>query len=251
MVERPFDLMALSLQSHALLSQNARVNGMVLGSDETSHLPTADKRLSRGTMDTLIEGAYRQLFFHTFKADRNGALESQLRSGQITVKEFVKGLVLSDRFLGGVYGCNGNKQVARHLVERVLGRQIHGEAEAIAWSIVIGQQGVAAMVDQLLASEEYASNFGEDTVPFQRQRVLPGRRLGNQPLNITLPRYGAYHRQVLASFPPSQSGGFRASGSLPPKTVQKIWYGLILVGGFEVVRVLTSIVAAMLSTGAN
>lgn len=243
--------MALSLQSHALLSQNARVNGMVLGSDETSHLPTADKRLSRGTMDTLIEGAYRQLFFHTFKADRNGALESQLRSGQITVKEFVKGLVLSDRFLGGVYGCNGNKQVARHLVERVLGRQIHGEAEAIAWSIVIGQQGVAAMVDQLLASEEYASNFGEDTVPFQRQRVLPGRRLGNQPLNITLPRYGAYHRQVLASFPPSQSGGFRASGSLPPKTVQKIWYGLILVGGFEVVRVLTSIVAAMLSTGAN
>ena len=251
MVERPFDVMALSLQSHALLSQNARVNGMVLGSDETSHLPTADKRLSRGTMDTLIEGAYRQLFFHTFKADRNGALESQLRSGQITVKEFVKGLVLSDRFLGGVYGCNGNKQVARHLVERVLGRQIHGEAEAIAWSIVIGQQGVAAMVDQLLASEEYASNFGEDTVPFQRQRVLPGRRLGNQPLNITLPRYGAYHRQVLASFPPSQSGGFRASGSLPPKTVQKIWYGLILVGGFEVVRVLTSIVAAMLSTGAN
>ena len=88
-------------------------------------------------------------------------------------------------------------------------------------------------------------------MPFQRQRVLPGRRLGNQPLNITLPRYGAYHRQVLASFPPSQSGGFRTSGSLPPKTVQKIWYGLILVGGFEVVRVLTSIVAAMLSTGAN
>lgn len=243
--------MALTLQSHALLSQNARVNGMVLGSDETSHLPTADKRLSRSTMDTLIEGAYRQLFFHTFKADRNVTLESQLRSGQITVKEFVKGLVLSERFLGGVYGCNGNKEVARHLVERVLGRQIHGEAEAIAWSIVIGEQGVGAMVDQLLSSEEYNSNFGDDTVPYQRQRVLPGRRLGNKPLNLTLPRYGDYHRQVLASFPPSQSGGFRVSGSLPPATVQKIWYGLILVGGFEVLRVFTSIVGAMLATGGN
>ena len=33
--------MALTLQSHALLSQNARVNGMVLGSDESTHLPTA------------------------------------------------------------------------------------------------------------------------------------------------------------------------------------------------------------------
>jgi phycobilisome rod-core linker protein len=243
--------MALTLQSHALLSQNARVNGMVLGSDETSHLPTAEKRLSRSTMDTLIEGAYRQLFFHTFKADRNLTLESQLRSGQITVKEFVKGLVLSERFLGGVYGCNGNKEVARHLVERVLGRQIHGEAEAIAWSIVIGEQGVGAMVDQLLSSEEYNSNFGDDTVPYQRQRVLPGRRLGNKPVNLTLPRYGDYHRQVLASFPPSQSGGFRVSGSLPPATVQKIWYGLILVGGFEVLRVLGSIVGAMLATGSN
>ena len=243
--------MALTLQSHPLLSQNARVNGMGLGSDETTHLPTAEKRLSRGTMDTLIEGAYRQLFFHTFKADRNLTLESQLRNGQITVKEFVKGLVLSERFLGGVYGCNGNKEVARHLVERVLGRQIHGEAEAIAWSIVIGEQGVGAMVDQLLGSEEYNSNFGDDTVPFQRQRVLPGRRLGNKPLNLTLPRYGDYHRQVLASFPPSQSGGFRVSGSLPPATVQKIWYGLILVGGFEVLRVFTSIVGAMLATGGN
>jgi phycobilisome rod-core linker protein len=243
--------MALALQSHALRSQNARVNGMVVGSDETTHLPTAEKRLSRGTMDTLIEGAYRQLFFHTFKADRNLTLESQLRGGQITVKEFVKGLVLSERFLGGVYGCNGNKEVARHLVERVLGRQIHGDAEAIAWSIVIGEQGVGAMVDQLLASEEYNSNFGDDTVPFQRQRVLPGRRLGNKPVNLTLPRYGDYHRQVLASFPPSQSGGFRVSGSLPPATVQKIWYGLILVGGFEVLRVFTSIVGAMLATGGN
>ncbi|MCX5944926.1 MAG: phycobilisome rod-core linker polypeptide [Cyanobacteria bacterium] len=243
--------MALRLQSHPLLSQNARVNGMGLGSDETSHLPTAEKRLSRSTMDTLIEGAYRQLFFHTFKADRNLTLESQLRSGQITVKEFVRGLVLSGRFLDGVYSCNGNKQVARQLIERVLGRQIHGEAEAIAWSIVIGEQGVATMVDQLLASHEYSSNFGSDTVPFQRQRVLPGRRLGNQPLNITLPRYGDHHRQVIASFPPSQSGGFQVSGSLPPARVQKLWYGLILVGGFEVLRVVISIVGAMLATGSN
>ena len=83
----------------------------------------------------------------------------------------------------------------------------------------------------------------------KRQRMLPGRRLGNQPLNITLPRYGNYHRDVLASFPPSQSGGFRVSGSLPPEAAQKIWYGLILVGGFELVRVIGTIAAAMLATG--
>ena len=141
--------------------------------------------------------------------------------------------------------------MARHLVERVLGRQIHGDAEAIAWSIVIGQQGVGTMVDQLMASEDYANNFGEDTVPFQRQRVLPGRRLGNQPLNITLPRYGAYHRQVLANFPPSQSGGYRPSGSLPPVAVQRIWYGLILVGGLELVRVVAGIGSAMLATASH
>ena len=35
---------------------------------------------------TVIEGAYRQIYFHAFKSDRDVNLESQLRDGQITVE---------------------------------------------------------------------------------------------------------------------------------------------------------------------
>lgn len=255
--------MALGLHNHSLVSQNARVEGFFPGGDETSHLPSGATALDDSEKDALIEGAYRQLFFHTLKVDRNRILESQLRSSQISVREFVRGLALSPRFLDGVYSYNGNKQVARHLVERLLGRQIHGEAEAIAWSIVIGERGVGAMVDELLSSEEYQTNFGEDSVPQQRQRVLPGRSVGTLPTNITLPRYEHYYRQVLASFPPSRGGGFQGGGQhwgarpsfinwpkgLPPENIRKIWLGLIVVGSLELLRTTSAIVTAILSTG--
>ena len=163
-----------------------------------------------------------------------------------------------------MYQCNGNKQVVRHLVERVLGRQINGEAEAISWSVLLGSKGLPAVVDMLLDSQEYLDNFGYDIVPYQRRRVLPGRDLGNRPTNITLPRYEYHHKSVIASFPPSDAAlgllGQAPQGAprpewldwpdgIPPKRIQKIWYGLIIVGGFEVLRVVGSLALAALGTG--
>ena len=40
-------------------------------------------------------------------------------------------------------------------------------------------------------------NFGYDTVPYQRRRVLPGRDLGEIPFNIKSPRYDGYYRKQL------------------------------------------------------
>jgi phycobilisome rod-core linker protein len=256
---------ALALHDHPLQSQNARVGGPLPAGDETSRLPDNGKVLDADATDALINGAYRQLFFHTLQVDRQPVLESQLRLGQISVRQFLRGLVLSPRFLDGVYACNGNKQVARHLVERLLGRRIHGEAEAIAWSIVIAEQGVAAMVDQLLDSDEYRRNFGDDRVPHQRRRVLAGRSVGDRPVNITLPRYEHHHRRVIQSFPRGD-GGYRAGGGsgginwgprpalidwpqgMPPAGVRRLWGILIVAGSVELTRVLLSTVTAMLST---
>jgi phycobilisome rod-core linker protein len=49
----------------------------------------------------------------------------------------------------------------------------------------------------LLDSQEYLDSFGYDTVPSQRNRVLPGRDLGDTPFNITSPRYDEYYRGIL------------------------------------------------------
>ena len=189
--------MAIPLLNYAPTTQNARVAPLRVGSDEDLKVVALDQGSDSGNVTTVIEAAYRQIFFHAFKSDRDVFLESQLRNGQITVRDFIRGLCLSDTFTRTFYGFNSNYKVVRHLVEKVLGRKTSGKSEEIAWSIVIATKGVAGMVDALLDSAEYLDNFGYNTVPYQRHRVLPGRELGDTPFNITSPRYDEYHRDIL------------------------------------------------------
>ena len=109
-----------------------------------------DIAMDADNLKTVIEGAYRQIYFHAFKSDRDVNLESQLRDGQITVRDFVRGLCLSDTFQRSFYGMNSNYKVVRHLVEKLLGRKTSGKSEEIAWSILIATKGVTGMVDALL-----------------------------------------------------------------------------------------------------
>ena len=188
---------AIPLLEYAPITQNSRVAALRVQSDETARANSMDIAMDRDNLVTVIESAYRQIYFHAFKSDRDVNLESQLKDGQITVRDFIRGLVLSDTFKRSFYGMNSNYKVVRHLVERLLGRKTSGKGEELSWSIVIATKGVAGMVDALLDSEEYLDNFGYDIVPYQRHRVLPGRELGDTPFNITTPRYDEYHRDQL------------------------------------------------------
>ena len=188
--------MALPLLNYAPTTQNNRVAPIRVSSDEDARAIALDIAADSSNLDTVIESAYRQIFFHAFKADREPFLESQLRNGQITVRDFIRGLCLSNTFQRSFYNLNSNYKVVRHLVEKVLGRKTHGQSEEISWSIVLATKGVKGMVDALLDSEEYLDTFGYDTVPFQRNRVLPGRELAETPFNITTPRYDEYYRGI-------------------------------------------------------
>ena len=187
---------AIPLLEYAPITQNSRVAALRVNSDETARAYSMEIAMDRDNLVTVIESAYRQIFFHAFESDRDVNLESQLKDGQITVRDFIRGLVLSDTFKRSFYGMNSNYKVVRHLVEKLLGRKSN-KSEEIAWSIVIGTKGVEGLVDVLLDSQEYLDAFGYDTVPSQRNRVLPGRDLGDTPFNITSPRYDEYYRGIL------------------------------------------------------
>lgn len=189
--------MSIPLLGYAPSSQNQRVAGYVQPGDEQPKVYSTENLLSASNMDDLIEAAYRQMFFHAFAADREKFLESQLRSGQITVRDFIRGLVLSDTFKRSFYDLNSNYRFVEQCVQRVLGRDVYNEREKIAWSIVVATKGIKGFVDTLLDSEEYLENFGYDTVPYQRRRVLPGRAEGERPFNIQSPRYDEYYRAKL------------------------------------------------------
>lgn len=208
--------MALPLLNYALESQNSRVKDHGGADDDQARIFTTQQVLSDADYTTLIEAAYRQVFFHAFKCNRDPFLESQLRSSQITVRDFIRGLLLSDTFQRSFYRFNNNYQVVTQVVQRVLGRDVHGQAETIAWSIVICSKGLVGLVDALLDSQEYMDNFGYDTVPYQRRRMLPGRTLGETPFNIKSPRYESYWRGILG-FPKAVFSTDTGAKTLPSR----------------------------------
>ncbi|MGB3200982.1 MAG: phycobilisome rod-core linker polypeptide, partial [Nodosilinea sp.] len=84
--------MSLPLLNYSPSSQNQRVASYEVGGDEQPRFFSTDDLYDTSDMDALINAAYRQMFFHAFKCDRQPFLESQLRNGQITVRDFIRGL---------------------------------------------------------------------------------------------------------------------------------------------------------------
>lgn len=203
--------MAIPLLNYAPITRNARVTGYEIPGDDQPKIYSAENLLGTGEMNGLIEAAYRQIFFHAFKRDREPFLESQLRNGQITVRDFVRGLLLSETYRSSFYEKNSNYRFVEQTVQRALGRDVYGEDEKIAWSIVVATKGLRGFVDALLGSDEYLENFGDDILPYQRRRNLPGRAQGEMPFNLKSPRYDAYHRNILG-FPKAVFSGGPPAG---------------------------------------
>jgi len=240
-------------------TNNARVNNFLVANEESPRQNnTAALQRDQTATDALIAQAYRQIFFHAFKADRDPMLESQLRSGQFSTREFIRQLLRSEKFRNDFYRCNSNYQVVEQVVGRVLGRPVHGEQERIAWSIVIAEQGLPAFIDALIDSSEYLESFGEDLVPYQRSRVLAGQAVGTMPFNQQAPRYNAYWRDTMARRAPA-SGWVPEAGwprpawlaNQPTPAVQNAWRYFVATGGFLLTGLVIWTALAMLSTGAQ
>jgi phycobilisome rod-core linker protein len=190
--------MSIPLLDYAPQSQNHRVAGFEVPGDEQPRLYSTDSVLSASELDMLILAAYRQIYNEQqmLSSNRQRFLESQLRSGQITVKDFIRGLVLSDSFRRLTYESNNNYRFVEICVQRVLGRNVYGDREKLAWSIVLATKGLQAFVDGLLNGDEYMSNFGDTTVPYQRRRILP-QQIQGEVTFAHMARYGTDYRNKL------------------------------------------------------
>ena len=141
----------------------------------------------------------RASVFHRLENDREVNLESQLRNHSITVRDFMRGLFLSERFRRGYIECNNNYRLAEQVVARALGRKVYNGEEGLALSIIIAEKGFNYFVDYILNSNEYMSRFGYDIPPSEFSRLLPGRATGSIPLYQQYPRYGFDWQKKLTS----------------------------------------------------
>jgi phycobilisome rod-core linker protein len=191
--------MSLALLSYTPSSQNQRVASFEVFGDEQPRIYNAEHLRSPGEMNDLIQSAYRQVYNEQqmLSRHRQTFLESQLRSGQITVQDFIRGLVLSDSFRRLVYDCNNNYRFVQICIQRILGREVYNDREKMAWSIILATKGLQGFIAELTSSEEYLDNFGQHTVPYQRRRVLASQSIGQKPFS-QMARYDQYH---LANIP--------------------------------------------------
>jgi len=204
--------MVIPLLNYSVSSQNQRVASFEIGGDEQPRVYTTANFLSSAEIDELIKASYRLIFNEQqlLASNRQIFLESQLRNRQITVREFIRGLLLSETFRKRNYEVNNNYRFVQMCLQRVLGRDAYNQREKLSWSIILATEGLENFIDRLLSSEEYLSNFGDDTLPYQRRRILPQREVGELPF-ARMPRYDADYRTKL-----EKMGYFRAAN---PKKV--------------------------------
>ena len=217
--------MPLPLLTYPVSTQNLRVEGFEVPGDESPYRYSAQLLLSGQDFDNLVLAAYRHIFNEqqVLVSTRERFLESQLVANQITVRDFIQGLLLSDTFRRRNYECNSNYRFVQMCIQRVLGRDVYDEREKFAWSTVLATKGLEGFVSELLESEEYLENFGLGTVPYQRRRVLVQHASGELPFE-RLPRYGEDYLVKLQALGNDFSSDRDLLGKayLPPEIVLKI-----------------------------
>jgi phycobilisome rod-core linker protein len=236
--------MTIPLLTYTPSSQNQRVEGFEVSRHGAAQVYTTYNSLDLSEMDMLIQAAYRQVFNEQqcITHHRQVVLESQLLTRQITVRNFIRGLVLSDSFRRLNYEVNNNYRFTEMVIQRVLGRSVYNIQETLAWSIILATKGLNGFIDALINSEEYLDQFGENTVPYQRRRILPQRSQGEVTF-AHMARYGANYRDKLPkpNLTALRGTGFTGSPmsstrwawqNNPPKQLERIWIGLFFSGSF-------------------
>ena len=183
--------MSIPLLKYSLSTHNHRVNSFeLLAGEEQPKLYTTENLPSSVEVDEIIWAAYRQIFseHQTLSVTRQLFLESQLRFSQITVRDFVKGLLMSSEFRYLNYDVNNNYRFVEMCIQRILGRDVYNDREKLAFSVLVGSKGFEFFVNFLLSSEEYMENFGDHIVPYQRRRIIFQRNKGEVPFNLKTPR---------------------------------------------------------------
>jgi phycobilisome core-membrane linker protein len=199
----------------------------------------------------VILAAYRQIFERDLDPyiikNEFSALESKLRNGEITVKEFIEGLGCSKLYIKEFYTPYPNTKVIELGTKHFLGRAPLNQPEIRKYNQILATQGLSGFIGAMVNSMEYLQAFNEDTVPFCRFPTLPA---ANFPNTETL--YSQLTKQskeiVVPSFKPGKTG-------LPPTTESAAKVDVVEIGrsvsGVSPQPVAASKIARIHRIGAN
>ncbi|NER49391.1 MAG: phycobilisome Linker polypeptide [Symploca sp. SIO1A3] len=139
-------------------------------------LPTS----SEGEVETVIRAVYRQVLgnAHVMESERLSVPESQLKRGEISVREFVRQVAKSTLYRSRFFdNCPRYRSMELNF-KHLLGRAPDDYSETFSHSQILDTEGFEAEIDSYLDSDEYQDAFGENIVPYYRgYRTQTGKKL--------------------------------------------------------------------------
>ncbi len=126
-------------------------------------------KFSEVSTQAVIRAAYLQVFGRElYSGQRSTVLEIKLENGEITVREFIRGLAKSNAFRSMYWTPLYVMKAVEYMHRRLLGRPTYGRQETNKYFDISAKKGFYALVDAMIDSVEYSEAFGEDTVPYER-----------------------------------------------------------------------------------
>lgn len=185
---------------------------------------------SEEDLQAVIRAAYRQVLGNDYvmQFERLTNAESQLRQGNITVREFVRAIAKSDLYKSKFLFRNNNNRFIELNYKHLLGRAPYDESEISYHLNVYDQKGYDAEIDSYIDSFEYENSFGNNVVPYYRGfSVDPGVRTTGFTRMFRLYRgYANSDRAQVEGIAPRLTRELaknRASSIIKPTSVGSSW----------------------------
>ncbi|HIK07814.1 MAG TPA: phycobilisome rod-core linker polypeptide [Trichormus sp. M33_DOE_039] len=155
--------------------------------------------LSASEKNEVVKAAYRQIFERDITRAYSlsvSDLESKVKNGDISMKEFVRRLTKSPLYQKQFYQPFINSRVIELAFRHILGRGPSSREEVQTYFSIISNGGLPALVDALVDSQEYSDYFGEETVPYLRGLGQEAQECRNWGPQQDLFNYSAPFRKV-------------------------------------------------------
>ena len=155
--------------------------------------------LSTTEKQAIIKAAYRQIFERDITRAYGQSisyLESQVKNGDISMKEFVRRLCKSPLYRKQFYEPFINSRALELAFRHILGRGPSSREEVQDYFSIVSEKGLPGLVDALVDSREYADYFGEETVPYLRGLGQEAQECRNWGMQQDLLNYSAPYRKV-------------------------------------------------------
>jgi len=160
---------------------------------------TMKSSLSIDEKNTVVKACYRQVFERDIVKAYSlsiSDLESKVKNGRISVKEFIRALGKSYLYKKNFYEPFVNSRVLELAFRHFMGRGPSSLEEFQRYFSILSIRGLDGLIDSLINSLEYADYFGEETVPYFRSLGEEAQECSNWGPQLDLLNYSAPFRKI-------------------------------------------------------